>query len=84
MADGGDGPALEFLFFYWWFERIVGGAAAARRLEAELAQAEQIATAAGAGGGCYSVRRAIGKHADGTLDRRQAIVVRAAAFDHRP
>ena len=60
--------------------RLLAGAAAARRLKAELAQAEQIATAAGTGGDRYSVRRAIGKRADGTPDRQQVIAVRAAAL----
>jgi len=71
---------LEYLFVDRRFEEIVRGAAAARQLKTKLAQAEQIATTAGTGGGRYSVRRSIGKRADGTPDRRQVIAVRAA-FD---
>jgi hypothetical protein len=73
---------LELLFSDQRFQEIVGGAAAARRLKAELAQTGQIATAAGASGDRYSVRRTIGKRADGTPDRQQVIAVRAAALNH--
>ena len=73
---------LEFLFSDQRFEEIAGGAAAARRLKAELAGHGWLDTAAGMGGDRYSVRRSIGKRADGTLDRRQVIAVRAAAFNY--
>jgi Domain of unknown function (DUF927) len=72
---------LEFLFSDQRFQEIVGGAAAARRLKAELAQAGQIATAAGTGSDRYSVRRSIGKGADGKGHREQVVAVRAAAFN---
>jgi len=72
---------LEYLFSDWQFEQVVGGASAARLLKAELAAQGHIATEAGTGGDRYSVRRRIGTRADGTPDRRQAIAVRACAFD---
>ncbi len=73
---------LEFLFSDWRFEQIVGGAAAARRLKAELAGHGWLDTAAGTGGDRYSVRRTIGKGADGKGHREQVIAVRAAALNH--
>jgi hypothetical protein len=73
-------PCLEFLFSDWRFEQIVGGAAVARRLKVELAGHGWLDT----GGDRYSVRRTIGKGADGKGHREQVIAVRAAAFDYRP
>jgi uncharacterized protein DUF927 len=75
---------LEFLFSDQRFEEIAGGAAAARRLKAELAGHGWLDTAAGTGGDRYSVRRTIGKGADGKGHREQVVAVRAAAFDSRP
>jgi putative DNA primase/helicase len=72
---------LEYLFSDWRFAQLVGGPLAAKRLKAELAQAGLIATAAGTGTDRYSVRRCIGKKADGTPDRVQVVAVRAVAFD---
>ena len=68
---------LEFLFSDQRFEEIVSGAAAARRLKAELAGHGWLDT----GGDRYSVRRTIGKGADGKGHREQVVAVRAAAFD---
>ena len=73
---------LELLFSDQRFEEIAGGAAAARRLKAELAGHGQLDTAAGAGGDRYSVRRTIGKGADGKGHREQVVAVRAAALNH--
>ncbi len=72
---------LEYLFSDRRFEQVVGGAAAAKRLKAELAKRGWLDTAAGTGGDRYSVRRTIGKGADGKGHREQVIAVRAAAFD---
>ncbi len=63
------------------FEQVVGGAAAAKRLKADLAGRGWLATAAGSGGDRYSVRRTVGKGADGKGHREQVVAVRAAAFD---
>ena len=71
---------LEYLFSDRRFEGVVGGAAAARRLKAELAGRGMLATAAGTGSDRYSVRRSIGKGADGKARREQVVAVRAAAF----
>ena len=70
---------LEYLFSDGRFEQVVGGAAAARRLKAELARRGWLATAAGSDR--YSVRRTIGKGADGKARREQVVAVRAAVFD---
>ncbi len=72
---------LDYLFSDRRFERVVGGAAAARRLKAELARRGWLATAAGAGSDRFSVRRTVGKGADGKARREQVVAVRAAAFD---
>ena len=72
---------LEYLFPDRRFERIVGGAVEAKRLKAELAGRGLLAIAVGTGSDRYSVRRTIGKGADGKARREQVVVVRAAAFD---
>ena len=72
---------LEYLFSDRRFEQVVGGAAAAKRLKADLAGRGWLATAAGTGSDRYSVRRTIGKGADGKARREQVVAVRAAAFD---
>ena len=71
----------EYLFSDRRLEQVVGGAAAARRLKADLAERGLLAIAAGAGGDRYSVRRTIGKGADGKAHREQVGAVRTAAFD---
>ncbi len=63
------------------FEQVVGGAAAARRLKAELAGRRMLDTAAGSGSDRFSVRRTIGKGADGKARREQVVAVRAAVLD---
>ena len=72
---------LEFLFSDQRFEEIAGGAAEARQLKAELGKCGWLDKAAGTGGDRYSVRRTIGKGADGKGHREQVVAVRAAAFN---
>jgi len=72
---------IEYLFSDRQFERVVGGAAAARRLKADLAGRGLLDTAAGTGSDRFSVRRTVGKGADGKARREQVVAVRAAAFD---
>ena len=72
---------LEYLLSDRRFEQVVGGAVAARRLKAELAGRGMLATAAGTGSDRFSIRRTVGKGADGKARREQVVAVRAAAFD---
>ena len=55
--------------------------AAAKRLKTDLAGRGMLDTAIGSGSDRYSVRRRIGKGADGKGHREQVVAVRAAAFD---
>ena len=71
----------EYLFSDRRFEQVVGGAAAARRLKTDLARRGMLATAAGTGSDRFSVRRTVGKAADGKARRGQVVAVRAAALD---
>ncbi len=50
-------------------------------MKAELARRGMLDTAAGAGTDRFSVRRTVGKGADGKARREQVVAVRAAAFD---
>ncbi len=75
-----EGHGLEYLFSDRRFEGVVGGTAAAKRLRADLAGRGLLATAAGAGSDRFSVKRTVGKGADGKARREQVVAVRAAAF----
>ena len=71
---------LEYSFSDRRFEQVVGGAAAAKRLKVELAGRGWLA-AASAGSDRYTIRRTIGKGAEGKARREQIVAVRAAALD---
>ena len=62
-------------------EQVVGGPAEAKRVKEDLARQGQIDVTPGADGDRYSVKRTIGRTADGKADRRQVVAIRAAAFD---